>query len=237
MADRDTPLDPFVRNVAFPDPREVFGFAPVSLGDALAAGLVVLDTNVLLVPYNAGPASVGQIKATYSKLAAEKRLKVPGQVAREFAFHRAEKLKALHQQLSRKRSLSISLSQYPLLEGSVDYGALLEIERQLDGKVKEYRNAISTVLRHVREWRWNDPVSAIYRELFGDDVVTDPAIDQTKTKEDLQYRHANKLPPGYKDAGNDSSGVGDLLIWKTILDLGGEFKKHLVFVSGDEKTD
>ena len=45
------------------------------------------------------------------------------------------------------------------------------------------------------------------------------------------------IPPGYKDAGKEDSGIGDLLIWHTILELGKVHKKSVIFVSGDEKPD
>jgi transposase-like protein len=32
-------------------------------------------------------------------------------------------------------------------------------------------------------------------------------------------------------------GIGDFLIWKTILEIGAKNKKHIIFVSADEKAD
>lgn len=231
------PLDPFVRHRVFPEAEHVFTFAPVAIEEALRDGIVVLDTNALLVPYSAGPASIKQIKRTYTQLAKDRRLKVPGQAAREFAIHRAEKFKVLYQQLSRKRSLALSASEYPLLEGIKEYTDLLKLEKQLVDHLKDYRGALTAVLQRVREWKWDDPVSKLYRELFTGDVIVDPPLDRDATLKESDYRYAHKLPPGYKDAANDFSGVGDLLIWQSILALGREAKRHVVFVSGDEKTD
>ena len=67
--------------------------------------------------------------------------------------------------------------------------------------------------------------------------MVDPEVDREKLLEELKYRQDHRIPPGYKDANNDYSGIGDLLIWKTILKIGEEESRHLVFVSGDEKTD
>ena len=52
--------DPLVRQRIFPEPAEVFDFAPVTLATALKDGLVVIDTNVLLIPYTTGKASLEQ---------------------------------------------------------------------------------------------------------------------------------------------------------------------------------
>ena len=95
--------DPLVRDRLFPEAAQIFEFAPVGLAEALTDGIVAVDTNVLLVPYTTGQASLEQIRRTYERLTTEGRLRIPGQVAREFAENRAEKLKIIFQQLSRKR--------------------------------------------------------------------------------------------------------------------------------------
>lgn len=74
--------DPLVRQVLFPEPAEVFGFAPSSLAEALKDGIVAVDTNVLLVPYTTGRASLEQIRSTYKRLTSENRIRIPAQVAR-----------------------------------------------------------------------------------------------------------------------------------------------------------
>src|SRR5262245_43386527 len=48
--------DPLVRQRLFPDPTQIFLFAPTPLEDAPEDGIVVIDTNVLLVPYMTGRA-------------------------------------------------------------------------------------------------------------------------------------------------------------------------------------
>src|ERR1700738_3959615 len=96
--------DPLVRDQTYPEPSAIFNFAPVELATALKEGVVVVDTNVLVVPYITGKASLDQIKRTYKQLVDENRLRIPAQVAREFAEQRAEKLKQLFHQLSQKRN-------------------------------------------------------------------------------------------------------------------------------------
>jgi len=230
--------DPLVRQVMFPDAAEVFGFAPLPLIEALKDGIVAVDTNVLLVPYTTGRASLEQIRHTYQQLTSQNRLRIPGQVAREFAEHRAEKLKALFQQLSRKRdSTNLSRSEYPLLEGVSAYAEMVKCEEQVAKALNEYRKSVSGVLDLVAEWHWDDPVSQIYRDLFKPSVVSEPAFDREELLANLKYRQEHRIPPGYKDSTNDHSGIGDLLIWRALLKIGEEEKRHLVFVSGDEKAD
>lgn len=230
-------LDPLVRQRIFPEPAQVFTFAPVDLKTAFETSIVVVDTNVLLVPYSTGAASLTKIQETFNRLTELNRLRIPGQVAREFAENRADKLKTLFQQLSRKRDLNLSRSLYPLLEELPAYRELVDKEANLLDALGQYRESIAKLLDTIAAWRWDDPISAIYRKLFVERVVVDPEIDRESLLEDLQYRQDHKIPPGYKDANNQYSGIGDLLIWKAILKIGKEESQHLIFVSGDEKTD
>jgi hypothetical protein len=93
------------------------------------------------------------------------------------------------------------------------------------------------LLAAIGRWYWNDPVSALYRQLFKAGVVFDPTVTETAFLEDLDRRQLHKIPPGYKDAGKTDLGVGDLLIWNTILEIGKTRVANIVFVSGDEKSD
>lgn len=238
MNDAKKPFpDPLVRQRIFPEPVEVFDFAPVNLATALKDGLVVIDTNVLLVPYTTGKASLEQIRGTYQRLTKEGRLRIPSQVAREFADNRAEKLKVLFQQISRKRDINLAKSEYPLLEDIPAYSDMVKQEGEISKTIAEYRNKIGELLNIVAGWQWNDPVSNIYRDLFKGPAIIDPKFDREELLAELKYRQEHRIPPGFKDATNEYSGVGDLLVWKTILHIGEQESRHLIFVSGDEKAD
>jgi uncharacterized protein YutE (UPF0331/DUF86 family)/exonuclease VII small subunit len=186
-----------------------------------------------------GKESLSQIRETYRKLVTATRLIVPGQVAREFANNRANKILELFQQLNRKQSSipNLQKGKYPLLESLSEYKETIRLEKQIDGLLKEYKKAIANVLEHIRSWIWNDPVSLLYSELFTKDVIFELSFDKEKVQEELSRRQLHKIPPGYKDAGKDDSGVGDLLIWLTILEIGRSKKKDIIFVSSDQKTD
>jgi hypothetical protein len=77
----------------------------------------------------------------------------------------------------------------------------------------------------------------LYSQLFDESVIVDLQLDKEEIKKDLLRRQVHHIPPGYKDAGKDDSGIGDLLIWYTILELGKVHKKSVIFVSGDGKPD
>lgn len=232
-------FDIFIANSIFPDAELLFATYIKPLEEIKNTALVVLDTNSLLVPYSIGKESLSQIKETYKKLVGTEQLLVPGQVAREFAKNRTKKILELFQQLNRKQNSTPSLQKgkYPLLESLNDYQETIRLEKEIDSLLKQYRKAISNVLDHIRSWNWNDPVSLLYSELFTKEVIFDLALDKEKLQEDLSRRQLHKIPPGYKDSGKDDSGIGDLLIWFTILEAGKSRKKDVIFVSSDQKPD
>lgn len=234
----DKSQDIFIANTIYPDVEGLFAFSPKSLAELKKDALVVLDTNTLLLPYSIGPNSIKEIKQTYQKLARQKRLFIPGQVVREFAKNRTLKIAELYQQFNRKKAPKyLNQGQYPLLEGIEEYQEVLKLEHALFELEKKHSQAINKVLERIRGWGWNDPVSLIYHDLFSKGVVYDPEFDRAEITRDLARRQIYKLPPGYKDAAKDDQGIGDLLIWYTILDLAKKQKKNVLFVSADQKPD
>ena len=238
--DRDgSKYDIFVADSIYPDAASVFGWRPQPLEELKDECIVVLDTNALLVPYTVSSKGLDQIDITYRMLIEQERLIVPGQVAREFANLRANKLTELHKQLANKKSQQVNLQtgEYPLLEAVDEYQEARRLEAEMNSMVREYKKALGRLLDRVREWTWNDPVSLLYGRLLNEEVILDPEYDRLTLEQDLAWRQKHKIPPGYKDAGKADKGVGDLLIWHTILGIGEDHKKSVVFVSGDEKAD
>lgn len=232
-------FDIFIANSIFPEAASIFSTYIKTIESIKNTAIIVMDTNALLVPYNIGKESVGQIRETYEKLVKTRQLIIPGQVAREFANNRTTKILTLFQQLTRKQNSVTNLQKgkYPLLESLPEYKKAIELEEKIDLLIKEYRKTISSVLDHIRSWTWDDPVSRLYADLFTEEIVFDLSIDQDNMKKELKRRQIHKIPPGYKDSGKDDSGIGDLLIWFTILEIGRLKSKDVIFVSGEEKPD
>ena len=162
-------FDIFIRDSIYPEAEGIFSFRPKPLKAIKDTCLVILDTNSLLVPYTTGKDSLQQIAKIYKGLVTAKRLIVPGQVAREFAEHRVTKIKELYQQISRKQT-KLGLGDYPLLDSIEEYQKAHELEKQLNDLVREYNKSISAILGVIADWYWDDPVSALYGELFSADV-------------------------------------------------------------------
>jgi rRNA-processing protein FCF1 len=237
--DLSSDIDPFSEQRVFPDAAAVFSYRPPLLSSAKPDCVVVLDTNVLLLPYTITAKTLGEIRRTYEGLVQSGQLAIPGQVAREFARNRAQKLGELYHQLTSKRTgqKRLQTGRYPLLESVSEYERILRLEKEIDAKLTEYEKAMDGLLSTVRLWNWNDPVSVLYADLFSPAVVVETTIEESKLREDLVRRAASKLPPGYKDAAKKTNSAGDLLIWHTILEIGASRKKPVLFVSGDGKPD
>jgi len=229
-------LDIFIRNSIYPEAEGIFSFRPKSLQTIKNDCFVVLDTNALLVPYTTGKDSLNQIASIYQSLVKTNRLTIPGQVAREFAEHRVTKIKELYQQISRKQ-VKLNLGNYPLLDNVSEYQKAHELEKELNESIRTYNKTITAILDVIGNWYWDDPVSTLYGELFAADVVVEPVIGHDDIKKRLEKDSLYKLPPGYKDAAKDDEGIGDLLIWQTILDIGRTSGKSVIFVSLDRKAD
>lgn len=236
-------IDIFIANDIYPDPVQIFNSKFKTREEIKNDCFIVLDTNVLLLPYTTSEATLEGIKNTYTKLIVEKRLIVPGQVAREFAKNRATKLSELYQNISTRRD-SITLTTqddfYPLLENLDIYKQAKELETELHKIRKQYNKKVREILDHIKQWNWNDPVSSLYSDLFSQEVILDIELNEVKKekiKTDLKRRDVHKIAPGYKDSSKTDQGIGDLLIWQTILEIGEIHKKSVIFVSGEEKAD
>lgn len=228
----------FIANSIYPEVNSIFEINQ-NLEEIKDDCYIILDTNVLLLPYKTGKESLNQIKQIYKKFIDEYRLIIPGQVAREFVKNRPYKIVDLYESLTRKKNREsfTNAGSYPLLESLEEYQQVKELEKILEKKLDEYKKKIDKLLQHIQNWTWNDPVSLMYGELFTDDVILDLEIDKEVLKEDLLNRQAHDIPPGYKDASKLDSGIGDLLIWYCILEVGKKYKKSVFFVSGDKKPD
>ena len=186
--DRNDNYNIFISNSIYPDAEAIFQFELRSLDEIKNDCYVVLDTNALLVPYTVNPKGLQEIHNTYAQLVEGKRLIIPGQVAREFAKNRANKLSELYQQLSRRQNAQglHRLDSYPLLESMNEFQEALDLSRKIDSYTKEYRRKLGDVLERIKNWIWNDPVSLIYRELFSKNIVFDLPIDDAERRKEIE---------------------------------------------------
>jgi hypothetical protein len=236
---KEQEFDIFHNNSIYEKADQIFITELPKIEDIIADCIFVLDTNALLVPFSTGSESLDEIGKILSNLKSQNQLIIPDQVAREFANNRPGKIGEMFQTLNKKRNgiNDPKIGSYPLLEKMDGYKEVLEIEKKIKEILKEYRNAIGKLVDTVKDWTWDDPVSKLYRQLLTPEIIYSYQFDKTEIIEKLRYRYKHKIPPGFKDGGKEDEGIGDLLIWLSVLEIAQNYKKNIVFVSGDEKTD
>ena len=228
----------FSKKEVYPSPKHSFSFVLEAISDIKDEALVVLDANVLLLPFTTNIKNVQAIKELYSRLSQSDQLFLPAQAVREYLDNRAVKISDINEALQKKSNQSFNyVGIHPLLESLDEYKEMIALEEALKSAIKNYQAKIRDTLSAVQAWGWNDPVSKMYHEVLADRILDDDALDLENIEKDLKRRNELSIPPGYKDKNKDQNQAGDLLIWHEILNLAKTKDKHLIFVSVDEKTD
>lgn len=201
--------------------------------------LIVLDTNVLLAPYRSSTEGFEAIIKTYAKLRDQKRLFVPAQAAREFARNRPSVLTQLHKSIEDARAISINgkFEYLPILETTDEYKEASNNLEEIKKLLKNFKNKVQDLADKIASWQNDDPVLQAYRPLFDSSVVIEQAEERNNIQNAKKFRFDAGIPPGNKDANKEDGGIGDLIIWATILDLGKSKKKDLIFVTEETKGD
>ncbi|WP_337148665.1 PIN domain-containing protein [Serratia bockelmannii] len=203
--------------------------------------IIFLDTNVLLLPYVAkqlGKQDIKEIQNLYVKLKSEGRLFISDRVAREFIKNRDNKIsdivKALSDDNSRIKQLE-SLSK--IFQETSQFEELENLSTKINELIVNYKKNHNKMVDEVKSWKGKDPITTIYDKVFDSKNVISISDSEEELLTEWEYRKKIKIPPGYKDSEKDDTGVGDFLIWKSILQLGKEQQKDIIFITGEKKSD
>ena len=234
--------DAFWLTDLYPDAKALFEHEQVSLDVASQECIVVLDANVLLLPFEFTQASVAEVERVYTELCSANRLVVPGQAAREFYKNRSNKLTAIADAIDAvisKAKKQIFEKSIPLLEDDADYLDARELGKDFVNKGKEIAKKLEAVNERLKDEVGADRVSLLYRKLLGGCVVDIPLGDEERKEisAEVARRARLKIAPGFKDQQKEDGGIGDYLIWQTILQEGAKRKVHCIFVTEEEKPD
>lgn len=228
----------FALEDTFPEADGLFDNGFRSLEDSSEDALFVLDTNILLLPYEFRKETIEEIKKVYENLISESKLFIPKRVAREYSKNRARKLSEIHSNVlklkSGKRTANI---KYPIIEALKEKEEFDKVLTEIQDKEKTLYEKIDNLAKRIRKWEWSDPVSSLYGSIFNKSILIDTKYSKEDILAELNRRKAHKIPPGYKDSSKDDYGIGDLIIWLSILELGEREKKDIIFVSEDIKPD
>lgn len=231
--------NPFILDEIYPDTSSILLRKPSELSALYDDSIFVLDTNSLLAPFSLGKESLQEIKVVYEKLSGSKKLFIPAQCLREFAKNRPKKIKELHAQVEARLSSIPNIENLlcPLLEDVDEHKNLLTSNQALKEAIKDYKTKLNELKGYINSWNWNDPVSSLYSDIFSKDTIIEHEKDKEEILKDLASRTEHNIPPGYKDQGKPDKGIGDVIIWHTMLNIGSKLKSNVVFVSNDVKSD
>ena len=239
---RLTGEDAFALTDIYPDAAALFEHRPATIGEIAASSFVTLDANVLLWPYEFNSASLAEVDRVYGQLSKAGRLVVPAQAAREFYKHRSRKLAGLHENINgaiERANKAIFQNTIPILQDDADYKTARDIAAKMVTSGKEIVKRLDAVKARLQSDVGSDPVSGIYRKhLSGSVIEADiEKPDRDSVVQDAERRTRLRIAPGYKDHSKEDGGLGDLIIWKTILQEATRRKGHCLFVTNEEKND
>jgi hypothetical protein len=233
--------DPNFLGKVLPDLPGLFDQKQAPIYEIKKECLVVLDANILLLPYQLNKTTLEAAGKVYKSLHAEKRLVIPVQAAREFVINRATKIGDIVAYLNKEaNALKKPLTdKIGFLENEPEYNDLKVLASKIEDVHKAFRKKAFGIADLLSTEIGNDPTSKVYATLR--DAIVDFPLDtdeaQKSFQEDLKRRSSLRIPPGYKDGKKVQGGPGDLLIWKTILAEGKAHNKDCIFVSAEEKPD
>lgn len=235
-----TTFDPFILEAVFSEPVSLLKLPSTATVDIAKDAVFALDANALLVPFGVGRTGQDEITTLYTGLHEHDRLFAPERAIREFLRHRTRAIADLHQSLNKEVSSlekAITPPACAMLEYSNEYANLLEAGEKLKDARKAYLQSLQSLIQTLRDWRWGDPISALYSQVFENNAIAKCFISNEEVLADLAHRVLHKIPPGYKDASKEDGGVGDVLIWHSLLQLAKNMNTAVVFVTGEEKAD
>jgi predicted nucleic-acid-binding protein len=238
MADN---TDIFYLEKMYPDASNLFSSKYKTVEEILPNALIILDTNVLLSSFDTSENTIEDIKNIFNSLKSNNRLFLPARVAREFVNNRGKKIGELYQKMRQTKEnlnkVGFKIDEYPLLSNNKSYSKLKDKFEQIDKLVKESRKLFEVLDADIKNWHWNDNVSQLYNNIFTSDIIIELKENEDKVKENLKFRMLHKIAPGYNDSNKPDDGVGDLIIWKTIIEIGASKARDVIFVSNDQKND
>lgn len=199
--------------------------------------IVVLDTNVLLIPYTLRSEDVVEIEKVYESLSKRDQLLLPEHVAREFAANKDKKLSELYKTVCDRNISILKIPEAAILKGTNEFKELEQQREQLESVAKSYNFSVKKLANKIKDWSSNDPVVQMYSKYFNGTTIVGHDKDDEYITRELERRNTHKIAPGFKDSGKEANSAGDLIVWLTILCIGEKYKKDLIFVSEDRKPD
>lgn len=160
---------------------------------------------------------------------------------REFGKNRGKNLAEVYKYLKQKENslmrFQLDIDIPPILADEREFKKLVKLHEQNKKLVKEIKNEILALQKKVYDYNWNDPVSELYKSIFSSDIIVKVNKSEEELIADLEFRIHHSIAPGYKDSGKSDNGIGDLIIWQTIKEIGQKENNNIIYVTDDSKND
>lgn len=200
-------------------------------------GLIVFDTNILLNLYRYSDSTRNTILNLIQKFS--NQIYLPYQAALEYNRNRCEVIseqeKAHKEFLEKITQIKKDLqttNKPPFLSEQIDNDLNIVF-----GKVNtEVEDSIKKFCNYLKE----DPIYDKITHLFQNKISE--SYDEQKLSEvykEGEERFKNKIPPGFEDEKNKDGNrkFGDLVLWKQVIDLANKFKKDIILITDERKSD
>jgi hypothetical protein len=211
----------------------------------VTAGLVALDTNVLLDLYRMNTDAREDVLGLFRQLG--DRLWVPHQAALEFHQNRFAVIHDQEQILKKlQKDVADAGEELIRLVGNVrnhpiiDRKALESVIRESFAKVRSYLEELGQEpILSIKTAMESDPVLDAVTALLADKVGSAyPPDEMAKVEADGMQRIKDKRPPGYADAKKEGSqAAGDYVLWRQLLDEATTRKLPVLLITNDQKED
>ncbi|WP_461638272.1 PIN domain-containing protein [Labilibaculum euxinus] len=209
--------------------------------------ILILDTNILIWLYRVNKEARQELFDWFKDLKHDNLITIPSWSIHEYNNHLQQKkdevffpLRTLGKSL---RNNLIELDNYASLianhklvkdSGFLSRSELLTELNESSGKI----NKILNCLNKVKEENSTSVRNEI--EDFVGGIIMDSDIYslQQEINLDVQNRFNNRIPPGFKDKNKTDNSIGDLIIWKEILNhCKNKGYQNAIFLTLDNKTD
>jgi predicted nucleic acid-binding protein len=208
------------------------------------SAIFVFDTNILLNLYRYSVETKDEFLRVLES--SKTRLWLPHQAAEEYLRNRhsviGEQEKSYSDAISSIKSLESKFDnarQHPFLEPN----SLIKLKEMFDSLNQELENNKAIHTERITSDEIQERLADIFDGKIGHSY---DAKELEAILKDGEYRFAQLIPPGYKDAsksitkGNlqqECQKYGDLIVWTQVIDYAKENQKDVIFVTDDEKED
>jgi hypothetical protein len=197
--------------------------------------LIILDANFLLNVYRYSDETRDKFISILNKLS--KRIWIPYQAAFEYLENRLfvidSQVKVYNKFIENVKEIDekIHSSKHPFVDAVIlrEMDAIhLKLINDLENKARFYERLLELD-------GFQDKITEFLENRIGSQ--TDDEVIKEIYKEG-EERFKNKIPPGYKDMEKPiNKKYGDLILWFQIIEKAKDYKKSILFITGDVKED